>query len=72
MCNLNLKDFTAQVCDEEYQQKRKRGLFQSYDINIYSYPHFRKEGEIQGMQIGKRDDYKKNSYFATLKFEVSK
>ena len=47
MCNLNLKDFTAQVCDEEYQQKRKRGLFQSYDINIDSYPQFSKEENIQ-------------------------
>ena len=49
MCNLNLKDFTAQVCDEEYQQKRKRGLFQSYDINIDSHPHFNEEGKIQAV-----------------------
>ena len=35
MCNVNLC-FAVQVCNEqrEYQQKRKLGVSQSYDINM--------------------------------------
>ena len=29
----------------EYQQKRKLGIFQSYDMNIDSYPHFSERGK---------------------------
>ena len=32
----------------EYQQKRKLGTFQSYDINIDSNPYFGEERKIQG------------------------
>ena len=32
----------------EYQQKKKPRVFQTYDINIDSYPHFGKDGKIQG------------------------
>ena len=32
----------------DYQQKIKIGIFQSYDINIDSYPHFGGERKIQG------------------------
>ena len=31
----------------EYQQKKKLDVFQSYDINIGSYPHFSEEWKIQ-------------------------
>ena len=32
----------------EYQQKRILGIFQSYDMNIDSYPNSSEEGKIQG------------------------
>ena len=44
MCNVNLKKFMT----KEYQQKRKLRVFQSYKIDIDSYPHFGEEGKIQG------------------------
>ena len=54
----------------EYQQKRKLGAFQSYDINIDAYPHFSEEGKIQG--INKKSRWLEKTHAVQLfEFEVS-
>ena len=45
MCNVNLKKFMMR----EYQQKRKLRVFQSYDINIDSYPHVGEGGKSRAV-----------------------
>ena len=56
----------------EYQQKRKLGVFQSYDkMNIDSYLHFNEEEKSMGRRQEKAKT-RKNLCCATLKFEVSK
>ena len=52
----------------EYQQKRKHGVFQSYDINIDSYLHFGEEVIIQDEENAVT---RRNSCCATFKFKVS-
>ena len=38
-----------EVIFNKNQRKRKLGVFQSYDMNIDSHPHFSEEGKMQGV-----------------------
>ena len=56
----------------EYKQRRKLGVFQSYDmVRIDFYLHFSEEGKIQGRRQ-ENAMTRQNSCCVTLKFEVSK
>ena len=47
MCNVNLKMFTAQVCDGGLSTKEKAWSFSILIIDSHS--HFSEEGKIEGV-----------------------
>ena len=53
----------------EYQQKRILGIFQSYDMNIDSYPNSSEEGKIQGCTQEK--PMLEKTYAVSIKIKLS-